>query len=318
MGYHLGLLDVEQRRRVESAFPDTASLANARAAVRRLLAPLDTDGADPPADLSARVMARIESTQKTLPFPRSAVRMSETDGAAPRGGFNLRELVGLAAAVLIFAGILVPGYRTARQASYQAMCANHMRQVGSGIQQYADVFGGQFPYRGPITAAQTAAAAQGRRPAFIRLRNTQHFWPVIQQHFTPPGAFICPQREGDAPVDAALIDRLNRFPDPRNVSFSVQVIGDGWGRDSVDPRMPILADMNPIAEEPDGPGDLSPLNSRSHGHRGQNVLRADSAVFWAITPNVGIESDDIYRLIGVETYTGRELPRLRSDAFLVP
>jgi len=62
-----------------------------------------------------------------------------------------------------------------------------------------------------------------------------------------------------------------------------------------------------------------PLNSTSHGNAGgQNVLRADLSVKWANTPNVGIDSDDIYRVIGVQQYTGQERPQLRSDAFLVP
>ena len=83
-----------------------------------------------------------------------------------------------------------------------------------------------------------------------------------------------------------------------------------------------LADMSPIAEGA-GPRirkDDFPANSRSHARLGgQNVLRGNLSVRFFKNPHVGIENDDIYRLIGVqEYYTGLERPMARSDAFLIP
>lgn len=53
-------------------------------------------------------------------------------------------------------------------------------------------------------------------------------------------------------------------------------------------------------------------------YRGRNILRFYISVRYFRSLNVGIENDDICRLVDVKTYTGRECPELRSDAFLVP
>ncbi len=87
------------------------------------------------------------------------------------------------------------------------------------------------------------------------------------------------------------------------------------------PETPVAADMNPLAETHRSPIHIKdvPVNSRSHdGLGGQNVLRGNLSVRFFPNPNVGIQNDDIYRLIGVQEYTGLERPTLRSDAFLIP
>jgi hypothetical protein len=48
------------------------------------------------------------------------------------------------------------------------------------------------------------------------------------------------------------------------------------------------------------------------------VLYVDGRVGWAKKPTVGVEGDHIYRAGTLTHYIGTELPRSKTDSFLVP
>jgi hypothetical protein len=226
--------------------------------------------------------------------------------------------VGLAAAIALFLGIFVPGYRTARHSAQQAMCANHMRTIGEGYAQYAATYGNSLPYVRGVRSGETwlPTSETGAR----RFRNSPNAWVLVSTNRVPGKAFICPERPQDVPLESEPPEGLNDFPDPRNNSFATMAVTENWTQRNFDPQMPLAADMNPLVDDAHEPSAVGapPENSRSHRGRGQNVLRGDLSVRWAVTPRVGLDNDDIYRLIGIEKYTGQEWPRLRSDAFLIP
>jgi hypothetical protein len=320
LGYHLGLSDPKEQRDVESAFNTPEDLRAARGAVQRVLAPLEMDPTpDTPAHLADRVMARIDRLGRTIPFPRQAALKSGDD--APRGGpvFSARDLVGLAAAILIFVGIFVPGYRAARTASQRQICANNLRGIGTGMDSYSLQFGGQLPFAGLAQPSrpQYSLAGADHGDAY---RNSQNTFLLVKNRLVHPQLFVCRERPGAAAMSAQQIAGRSDFPDPRNNSYASQILPRPLRRDAFEPDMPIAADANPVIDEWQGnlDGFSAPDNSINHGEAGQNVLRNDMSVRWYRTPRAGIENDDIYRLIGVMQYTGREAPSLRSDAFLVP
>lgn len=323
LGYHLGLCDEEDRRRVEAAVTDAKALAAARRALDRILSPLDADETpEPPTDLVESVLARVRDAQRTIPFPkRAAASLPAPMDVGERGSsFNLRELVGLAAAILLFVGVFVPGYRTARGAAQRAMCANNMRLLGNGYEGYAETFGNALPYVRGVPAGATWLPTN--RAGIQRFTNTPNTYILVSKRFVPPSAFVCPGREQDRPLITEDPEALHDFPDSHNNSYSTIPITESWQQRDFDPRMPLAADMNPMVDK-GAAQDMRiqdiPENSLSHGGgRGQNVLRGNISVTWSTTPRVGVDNDDIYRLIGVKTYTGREWPRLRSDAFLIP
>ncbi len=321
LGYHLGLCDEAGRRAVEAAVWDAKTLADARRALDRILSPLDADESpEPPTDLVASVLARVRDAQRTIPFPkRAAAALPTPMEVGGRGsGFNLRELVGLAAAILLFVGIFLPGYRTARSAAQRTMCANNMRLLGNGFEGYAETFGNVLPYVRAVPAGATWLPSN--RADQQRFTNTPNTYILVSKRFVPPSAFACPGREQDRPLETDTPEMLNDFPDPRNNSYATMPLTETWRQQSSDPQTPLAADMNPLVDDAQG----APLsgsnseNSRSHAGRGQNVLRRNINVIWSATPRIGIDNDDVYRLIGVKTYTGREWPQLRSDAFLIP
>ncbi len=116
LGYHLGLVDDETKARVEAAFASSEELHAALRNVARRVSLLNADEAPaPPANLEARILDRIERTQKVLPFRQTAspqrLRLpSAQDAAVTRSQplMSMREVVGLAAAILRFAGFFLP------------------------------------------------------------------------------------------------------------------------------------------------------------------------------------------------------------------
>jgi hypothetical protein len=321
LGYHLGLLDDEARARVEVEFsPET--LAAWQRNIDRLLRPLQADAVGPaPTDLVDGVLRRVKSLHRTLPFEqaRPVVAAEPDRGGGAKPMMTMRELVGLAAAIALFVGIFVPGYRTARMASQQAVCANNLRLIGNGYAAYADTYGGQWPYAGPVPVG--ASWRTTPEPGVPQVSNSRHVFRLVSGRYVAPGVFVCPARCGDRIPEGQTFKGLETFPDPHNNSYATNLITSPWRQNEFEATMPVAADMNPLAEEARAvinARDLPP-NSRSHGRSGgQNVLHANISVRFYRNPNVGVENDDIYRLIGVQEYTGRERPTLRSDAFLIP
>jgi hypothetical protein len=343
LGYHLGIADQETCARVEAAFDDPSDLATARRTLQKLLAPLDADEVpQAPSDLVAGVLDRVSDSPRSAPqtrghpsaeeagsilempqpaLPRSAPKLPAAGDRGTGGGppMSIRDLMSLAAAILIFVGIFVPGFHTARTAAQRTMCADNLRQIGNGYVTYAETYGQHWPYAGAVPAG--ASWIRTSRPGVLRMSNSRHVFKLVRGRFTVARAFICPSRQGDVPLNADSFEQFDDFPDPRNNSYPTNFVTRAWRQGEFAARMPIAADPTPLVDQQ---RRLIPLgraskNSDSHGRsRGQNVLRASVSVKFFRTPNVGIEDDDIYRLIGVRRYTGLERPRARSDAFLIP
>lgn len=320
LGFHLGIADEAASARVASAFPTPDELAAARAAVQKVLAPLDADPVPaPPADLVAGVLDRLSDAEHTLPMPSPLTPADADRGTAGRPFLSMRDLVGLAAAILIFAGIFVPGYRSARQASQRIACANNLRVIGNGYASYAEIYGNQWPYAG--AAPPGASWFRTENPDVPRVNNSRHLFVLLRHRLTPPGAFTCQGRSGDLPLSADALDGLDDFPSPFNNSYSTPLMYRPLRKGDFGEDAPLAADMTPLVDSDRRliPVDNASRNSNSHGpSRGQNVLRRNLSVPFFRRPNVGIGNDDIYRLVGVQKYTGRERPRSRSDAFLIP
>ncbi|MEK6644495.1 MAG: hypothetical protein AABZ08_11365 [Planctomycetota bacterium] len=319
IGYHLGLCDEADAKAIEHAWGTGDSLIQARAKLSRLLTPLDRDDIpEPPANLVEGILARVAQSQQTLPFRPLSSAMEE--GATRDTSFiSMRELLSLAAVIAIFVGIFVPGYRTARINSEQAICANNLREVGTGLASYNEQYNFPMPAVGNVFS-QGASWAPTDQPGTPRYRNSQNTFTLVRFNFVPSRAFNCPGRESDKPMSLAGHEQYDDFPDPLNNSYSSQLVTQQFNQESFLPNAPTVSDLTPLLNDQrilntNGP---IPINSTSHRGLGQNVLTRDGRVIFSKTPLVGIDNDDIYRVIGVQRYTGMERPQLRSDAFLVP
>ena len=322
LGYHLGLSDEKERAELEARFERPQELQTLCEALGRRLSVLDADIVEPPpADLADRILRRVETSRQILPFRRPADLPAGDAEPVAAGGplLSMRELVGLAAAILIFVGIFIPGYYTAREAARKIACAGNLRSIGIGYQAYAEMNQDSLPYAAVAPGNTGWYRTDDRgRPT---IDNSSHAFRLVQGNLTPGLAFVCPGAEHDFPFVSGDATGFENFPDPRNNSYSTKLVTTPWLRSNILGSQPLVADMTPLVDRERlliRRSDVA-MNSHNHGPRGgQNVLRANISVRFYNTPNVGVQDDDIYRVVGVREYSGFEWPRSRSDAFLVP
>jgi len=322
LGYHLDLIEPHERAEIEAAFDSPQALRAALDAMDRRLAPLDADAVEPPpADLVKRILQRVGHTEQTLSFSRAVASVPEASDHGSSGGskFALRELISLAAAILMFVGVFVPGYRAARDAAQKIACANNLRLIGGGQELYAEANAGTYPFAGSVPS--NARWARVDPNGHDSLPHSRHSYLLVRGRLVPVDAFNCQGREGGLPFDGDNPEAYVNFADPRNNSYATNFLLTPWRKRTILGSEPRAADMTPLVDDRGfllrGPPPTD--NSRSHGRLGgQNILRGNGSVLFFRSPHVGGVDDDIYRIRGIERYDGSERPGSRTDAFLVP
>jgi hypothetical protein len=291
VGYLLRALDPETEREVEAQLAARPELQSRLELLRRALAPLasDADEEVPPPGLVLGTYARIaEHRCRSLPQapPPSAHQRIVRSRRVPRHA----DLLVAASLLVVLGGLAAVGLARWWRASYRAACAENMRVVWTGLQNYSDQREGNFP----------ALDKEGpRSPAGI-------FVPVLQEAgaLSPDVSLVCPG-EGNRvqPPPRLLRDMDELYHKDRtrydriarelagSYAYSLGYLEGGelrqLRRESGDDRLPILADRLPCG----APGDS---NSPNHGGEGQNVLFIGGNVRWCTQRNVGVEGDDIY------------------------
>lgn len=307
---------------LEARMADDAKLRVERASVASALTALSSWKVAAPAGLADRVCAAVK-TQSSRRSLRIAAAADDLDRGRVIRFANLREIFAVAAMVVLAVGIGVPSMLQMRDRAQRTLCSANLGQIGQAMQAYATAFNDSLPFAGwnPRMAWQPTG-----EPGVETAPNRRHLFPLVRQQQTLANLLVCPASK-DVPMVASQIPFRNDFIEARNVSYAVQnMAGVRPSLKSSDPSLPIMSDDNPLFDGSTpllnfvnqlGWRDASQTNSRAHGGAGENVLSLDGSVRWSTTPNVGVNSDNIWTLEHVEHYTGHEGPQTTTDSHLI-
>ncbi|MFO0837285.1 MAG: hypothetical protein U1D55_02070 [Phycisphaerae bacterium] len=274
-----------------------------------------------PVDLARRVSARVAAAGAA---PRVLPADPAIEGASPAilRLSNLREIVAVAAMIVLAIGVGVPSLLHVRERNERVACSWNLAQIGRGLSTYATAFRGDLPFVG--WGRNSSWTLSDQRDVQAQ-PNRRHLYPLLAGGIAPPAWFVCPAVPG-APMPSDQIRLHDDFLESSNVTYAYQNMAGLRPTTRSIPDLPILADDNPLFENGVplldlarriGLHDPAAANSRAHGGGGQNVLTVGGNVKWTSTPLSGLNGDNIWTLQDVNSYTGREGPQKPTDSHLL-
>ena len=255
---------------------------------------------------------------------------------ARRSGLSnlrLRDLVSLAAMLLIASAVAIPVLGSARASARQAACESNLLATANALGVYA----GSYRSALPVATAGFGGTWMnvGSTPD---QSNSANLYTLVRTDHARLADLACPGNEVAPTVrrDPAATD----WRDIHEVSYSYRVTEGyqplwrlslpGPMRVAANPaRVVVLADRSPVTLKIAAGDPADPFaNSPNHGGRGQHVLFADGSVGWTTDPRLE-SGDNIWLPRPVEAaldqarrhlglIRGSELPATPEDAFLGP
>lgn len=325
---HLGRLSAEERDHVLRRIHAEPTLASQHAALSGVFSALGLLREIVPAasDLESRISARVAAAGSPLRVSRSAESRKpnvawENDRVIRL--HSIRDVMAVAAMIVLAIGVGVPGLLHMRERGQRTLCASNLAQIGRGLQSYGNTFGDNLPFAGWSAASSWRPTGE---PGVALVPNRKHLFPLVRTQFVPTTALVCPSAK-DIAMPADQVRLRDDFLESRNVSYANQNMAGVRPSLRSDANLVVLADDNPLfsdgqpllnlAAQKLGITDAQQSNSRAHGGVGQNILRLDGHTEWTTSPNCGVNNDNIWTLMHIAEYTGREGPMTSTDSHLL-
>jgi hypothetical protein len=319
--HSIGLTSQSESAQAEDLISSSQEAAAIHKDLRAALAPLDSLEPEPcPDGLAERTVSRLvgfaESGHEGL---EQLLADEQSHPVTIKVGFwrNVGEMVAVAAAIMLIAGVLLPVFNRGRHTYWKQRCQSQLSSIFQGLKSYVS----DYDQRPPSVAAQPG-----------QQWNTRCIYlPVKLGYLRDAKLFICPGRGGSRTVrfDISRASEYSDFPSRESITYS--------------PRRPcsaslskqglcegaILADKNPIFDDWPSQTDKKQLdeaslsyNSKNHRRKGQNVLYDDGRVEFLTIRRLGTTQDDIFTLEnmcpGSEVNECEMLPSREDDVFMAP
>ena len=156
LAYHMGWLDRAEMESVERLIESSPELADRSRAVREAVEPLaDWDTLPAVENLEAQVLARIQrETGASLVPGRRTIKLDAVPAREKvlRLPLSIKELVVVAASVMIILTVVVPSLGKASARAQRTACENNLRQIGTALFHYGCDNDMQLPYAGTADA----------------------------------------------------------------------------------------------------------------------------------------------------------------------
>jgi len=333
--YSLGLTSQEESSKAEALISSSEEAAQIHAKLRSALVPLESLKLQScPDELAEHTISRLNSLADSSQFRLQ--QLLATEQGRPvihkvRFWHNLGEMAAVAAAIILFAGVLIPSLSFARQRYWQQRCQTQLANIFQGVNQYSSDYDGKLPaIAGTPGTPWCRVGYQGSED----YSNTRSLWRLVKGGYVKnPADFVCPAKsQGRAlQFDISEMQNFNDFPDRRYVTYSPRIVCiKSQGKCMVSGE-PLMADLNPIFENlPEKPtweiklrltDKLLTINSTNHRGQGQDILFGDGTVTFVKIRRIGAAADDIFTLQemsrGFEV-RGDEMPSCETDIILAP
>lgn len=315
---HLDQLDPRERAGIEEQLRAHPALLQKSLVLGRVLRPLDFHNVQPPDNLADSVLRFVDENQ-TVQLAPNDERISMT--SKDRGGrvrfVPVRDLLALAASLLLVTSLMVPGLSEFRSRSHRAMCTANLHRAAAGVASYMESFDGWLPYAGHVPASRWLP--NGNADNFAS--NSRHVFLLLKSGMADSSAdFICPASSTAHPLSRTDLRGRDDFDLADNITYdSLNLSGT-----EVDARpigsMVYLADPNPLFADGKFQESVNPelTNSPLHRGRGQTVLNLDGSAMTMTTPIYGLRKDNIWLAGDIRRYEGTETPTRSDDIFLIP
>ena len=317
--YSFGLTSESESARAQALISSNEEAAEIYRCLQALLAPLETLEPQPcPDELAERTIARlvhcVSSGHEGL---EELLADEQARPVTVKVGFwrNFSEMVAVAAAVILIAGVLLPVFNKVRQDYWKQRCQAQLSSIFGGLSNYVEDNDG----RPPVVAG---------RPG--RQWNTQCLYlPLKLGYINDSALFICPGRSSRATkFDISRVADYDDFPSRGYVTYSPRKRYPDSSNAQGLCEGPILSDRNPIFDNGASitfkkrlDQAIMKANSKNHRGTGQNVLRHDGSVRFIRIRLVA--EDDIFTLregmdCGDEVDDCEVFPSYEADILLAP
>jgi hypothetical protein len=272
----------------------------------------------------ARVQASVDSQEGRMSV---ATRRREASERGVIFSFvRSRELISVAALVLIATALLTPLAQYFREYSRRTACASNMAAAGVAFGQYASSNRDQLP----LASASQPGNLFWNVGKNREQSNSANLFLLRVQEFATVEQLACAAQMSD---DCRKLDRNAwDWQNLKQVSVSFQNMfakeRPSWSSGNT---VVVLADASPVIRRAVRGEAIYPFeNSANHMRRGQNVLKSDGTVQWLKTP-VLPNNDNIWLPRPIESIIakmtrpreadplhGTESPSAADDVFVGP
>ncbi len=317
----MGWLDRAEMETVERLIESSPELADRSSALREAVEPLaDWDTLPAVENIEAQVLARVQRETGAPVMPaRGTIKLDAVPAREKvlRLPLSIKELVVVAASVMIILTVIVPSLGKASARAQRTACADNLRQIGTALVQYGFDNDLYLPYAGAADANWSADPTSDPQ----RLHNSRNRYLLLALGYLKDAARFADPADSTAVV--MRVEDVSQFDDfaiPQNCSYDSQIMIGGGQRLSQHPLKVVYADSNPVFDDVDlSAEDADDINSTVHRRlSGQNVLYSDGSVHWADSPNAGVENDNIWQIGGLALNSGDDWPQLATDSFMIP